>query len=299
MARSIVGSVARRIESVLVLGARGALGSRVARQLRAGLAGARVLVASRAGEAALGPGARRADVRDEASLARALDGVELVVNAVGPYAYDPAPIVRACLAARAAYVDLAEEPAFTAALYRAVAAGADAADAVFVPGCSTVPGLVEVVAQAFAPLAGLACVDAWLSLGSANPASAGLLAGLLHPLGRPAPDGEVWFGRVVAHEVAGRRLAFGRYPSGLPRERLRVGARELPLRFHAGFDRALLTRALRLAAPALARLPSSSAPALARALAPAARVARLVGTPRGALLVEARDTAGRRLGGVE
>jgi hypothetical protein len=221
------------------------------------------------------------------------------VNAVGPYAYDPTPIVRACLAVRAAYLDLAEDPTFTAALYRAVAAEADDADAVFVAGCSTVPGLVEVLAQAFAPLAGLAGVDAWLSLGSANPPSTGLLAGLVRPLGRPAPDGERWFGRVVAHEVAGRRLAFGRYPSGLPRERLRVGARELPLRFHAGFDRVLLTRALQLAAPALARLRGSSATGLARALAPVARVAGLAGTPRGALQVEALDTGGRRLGSVE
>ena len=292
--------MARRIESVLVLGARGELGHRVARLLAAGLAGARVIGASRAGAAALGPGARAADVRDRASLARALEGVDLVVNAVGPYAYDPTPLVEACVGAAAAYVDLAEDPRFCEALRGAAErAGAERAGAVFVPGCSTVPGLVEALAQRFAALAELARIDAFLSLGSRNPVSAGLFAGLLRPLGREGPDGARWYARVVRRDVAGGRLAFGRYPSGLPGERLRIGAREVPLRFHSGFDRALLVHALRLAAPLLARAPQGSLDAVARALLPAARLARFAGTPRGALRVEALDARGAELAAVE
>lgn len=292
--------MARAIETVLVLGARGALGSRAARLLAAGLPAARVLGASRRGEAALGPGARAADVRRREGLARALEGVDLVVNAVGPYAYDPAPLVEACVAARAAYVDLAEDAAFAAALRAAaVRAGAEAAGVAFVPGCSTTPGLVEVLAQRFAALPALASVAAYLSLGSGNAPSAGLLAGLLRPLGRRLPDGGRAFGRVVRRDAAGRRRAFGRFPSGLAGELARVGAREVPLRFHAGFDRAALVHALRLAAPALAALPSPVLAPLARALLPVAHLACGVGTPLGVLRVEALDARGAELAAVE
>lgn len=285
---------------MLVLGAGGALGTRVARLLAAGLPGVRVIGASRRGALVLGPAARSADVRDPASLARALEGVDLVANAVGPYAYDPAPLVDACVAAGAAYLDLAEDPTFCALLREAAErAGAERAGAAFVTGCSTVPGLVELLAQHFAGLPGLARVDAWLSLGSRNPASAGLLAGLLRPLGRPAADGGRWFERVVRREVAGHRLAFGRYPSGLAGERLRVGARDVPLRFHTGFDRGALVRGLRLASPLLGRLPQASLERVARALLPAARLARVAGTPRGALRVEALDAGGATLAAVE
>lgn len=292
--------MAARIESVLVLGAGGALGRRVARLLSEGLSGARVIPASRRGPAVLGAGARAADVRDGASLARALEGVDLVVNAVGPYEYDPAPLVRACVAARAHCLDLAEDADFIAATRAAAeGAGAEAAGVACVPGCSTSPGLVELLAGGFARIEGLAAVDAWLSLGSRNPPSAGLLFGLLRPLGRPAPDGGRWFDAVVWHRADGRVLAFGRYPSGLAGERLRAGERPVPLRFHAGFDRAVLVRALRLAAPRLAALSDERLRRLVRAALPAAQLARLAGSPRGVLRLEARSEGGEVAAAVE
>jgi Saccharopine dehydrogenase NADP binding domain len=288
------------IGSVLVLGAGGALGRRCARLLAAGLPGARVIPASRRGAAALGTGARTLDVRDAGSLAAGLGGVDLVVNAVGPYRYDPAPLVRACVAARVHALDLAEDVAYRSALAaEAERAGAAAAGVAFVSGCSTAPGLVELLAQGFAGVDRLAAVDAWLSLGTRNPVSAGLLVGLLRPLGRPAPDAGRWFESRVRHEVDGRRLAFGRYPSGLPGERLRLEGRELPLRFHAGFDRAWLVRALCAAAPRLAALSDDALARLARVALPAAQLARPCGGARGALLLEARDADGRVAAEVE
>jgi hypothetical protein len=282
-----------RIESVLVLGAGGALGRRAARLLAGGLPGARVIGASRRGPRALGPGARAADVGDAASLAQALAGIDLVVNAVGPYAYDPAPLARACVAARAHYLDLAEDVGYQEALRGAAeAAGAGAAQVAFVPGCSTTPGLVELLARGFDPVEGLAAVDAWLALGTRNPPSEGLLRALLRPLGRPAPGGGRTFEALVWRRVDGRVRAFGRYPSGLPGDRVRIGPREVPLRFHAGFDRSVLVRALQLAAPRLAGASDERLARLARAL-------RLLGSPRGALLVEARDAAGRTAEEVE
>lgn len=286
--------MAARIESVLVLGAGGVLGRRVTRLLEEGLPGARVVPASRRGQAALGPGARAADVRDGLSLSRVLGDIDLLVNVVGPYDYDPKPVVEACVAARTHYIDLAEDAAFIAALRGAAErAGAAAAGVAFVPGCSTVPGLVELFAQGFARVDGLSAVDAWLSLGTRNPPSVPLLQGLLRPLGREAPGGGRWYDQVVRRRADGRSLAFGRYPSGLAGERVRIGAREVPLRFHVGFDRAALAPALRLAAPYLARLSDARLGQLVRAAVPAVRVVGRFGSPRGVLRVEALDGAGR------
>lgn len=291
--------MAARIESVLVLGAGGTLGRRAARLLASGLPGARVIGSARRA-AALGQGARRADVRDAASLEAALRGVDLVVNAAGPYAYDPRPLVQACVAARAHYLDLAEDASFLAAVRAAALdAGAEAAGVALVPGCSTVPGLVELLAQGFRDVEALAAVHAWLALGSRNPASPGLLRGLLRPLGRAAPDGGRWFDALVWRRVDGRVLAFGRYPSGLPGEALRIGAREVAIRFHVGFDRPVLVRALRLAAPRLARASDEALARVARIALAAAGALRALGSPRGALLVEARDAAGRTAAEVE
>ncbi|HVH05545.1 MAG TPA: saccharopine dehydrogenase NADP-binding domain-containing protein [Myxococcota bacterium] len=288
------------IESVLVIGAGGTLGRRVRRLLAEGLPGVRVIAASRRGPAALGADARAVDVRDGVSLAHALRGVGLVVNAVGPYRYDPTPLVAACIGARAHCLDLAEDPAYFAALRDAADRGnAASAGVAFVPGCSTSPGLVELLAESFAALPNVAVVDAWLSVGSRNAASAALVAGLLRPLGRPRPDGGRWYDTVLWRRVDGRSLAFGRYPSGLPSERVRVGDWLLPLRFHAGFDRPVFARGLRAAAPVLARLGEGAITAVARAAAPLARLAAPLGGARGALRVEALDAEGGVVGEVE
>jgi hypothetical protein len=238
------------------------------------------------------------DVRDERSLGPALRGVALVVNAVGPYLYEPAPLVRACVAARAHLVDLADDLAWLTAVADAASrTGAASAGVAVIPGCSTLPGLVTLLAQRWAGRTDVTGLSALLSLGSANPVSRGLLVSLLAPLGRRMPDGKRCFGRIERIEMeAGRRLRFGAWPAP---PALRLGARRVPLTFFAGFDRAWLTLALRAAAPMLGRLPSRFVPALARALLPVARGLRAFGTPRGALLLRALDRDGRERARVE
>jgi len=49
------------------------------------------------------------DLRDAAALARALEGVELVFHAAGPFVDTSEAMIRACLAARAHYVDITGE----------------------------------------------------------------------------------------------------------------------------------------------------------------------------------------------
>ncbi len=278
----------------VVLGATGEMGARVLRLLRAAAPDAEVLGASRHG----GGDVVRADVSDADSLRSALAGTRVVVNAVGPYDWSPAPLLAACAVAGCDYVDLAESPAFLASVARAAeAADAAAAGVAVVAGASTVPGLIEVLATELASPQ-VARVEAWLSMGSANPVSAGLLAGLLAPLGRPRPDEGRWFERTRPMGVAGRTLRFGDYPHPWP-EGLPLAGRRVSASFHVGFDRAWLTRALSAGGRVLALLPESRIPALARMTAPAAGLLAGLGTPRGALAVLVRDADGSELARTE
>ena len=272
---------------MLLVGAGGTLGVRIERLIGRAAPGVRVIRASRSGEERLGPGARVVDVTDRATFDTALGGTDVLVNAVGPYRYDPVPLVRACAERGVHYVDLAESPEFVAR-----ARTVPAARSAVVPGCSTVPGLVELLARPYFELEGAVRIEAWLSMGSANAVSGALLQGLLAPLGRLAPDGERYFGRVETRRIGDRTLRFGRHPSGL-------GNTPLPVRFFAGFDRAPLVRALRIAAPALGRLSEPTIARLARLGAPFAGLARPFGTPRGVLRVEALGAEGNPIAAVE
>jgi hypothetical protein len=290
-------------QRVVVLGAGGELGARVCR-FAAQLAGAEVVGASRSGRGPRGVATRRADVTQAHGLAPLLAAGDLVVNCVGPFHYDVAPLIAACVAAGAHYCDLADDVSFAQrAREAAERAGARAAGVLVCTGASTLPGTAGVLARAFAraPRASeIARVAVYLSVGSRNPISAGLFASLLAPLGRVQADGTRGFAELRALRAGdGRRLRFGAYPAPFAGGCVSLGERAVPVSSWFGFDRAALTAALHLASPALARIPGFALPTLARALLPFARVVPLFGTPRGLLALVAEDEAGRALARVE
>jgi hypothetical protein len=287
--------------TVLVVGATGELGQRICRLLRRWTPSVRVVGANRSGRGHPDFPVHSVDVGDERSLALALRDVALVVNAVGPYRYEPAPLVRACVRARAHLVDLADDLAYFGAEAEAASrAGAAAAGVAVIPGCSTVPGLVSLLAQRWVARRDVATLSALLSLGSANPPTRALVTSLLAPLGRRAPGGGRWFTRLVSAETSdGRKLSAGAWPAPVPPAGLRLGDRRVPLRFYAGFDRRWLTLALRLAAPLFAAVPQRLVPRLAGAALPVAKLARRLGTPHGVLLLRAHDARGEERGRVE
>jgi hypothetical protein len=208
------------------------------------------------------------------------------------------------VAARAHYCDLADDVEF-AERVRATArsTGAQAAGVFACTGASAVPGLAAVLAGSLAraPRADeIARVRAYLSVGSANPISAGLLASLLAPLGRALPESGRCFAELRALRVAdGRVLRFGAYPAAFAGGSVALGGRAVPARFAFGFDRAALTALLRLAAPLLARPSASVLARLTPALLPFARVVQAFGTPLGVLAVVGEDGAGRELARIE
>lgn len=281
------------MNQLLVLGATGVMGARLVALARRLLPGVPVLRGWRHARPDREPDARAVDLHDPASLRAALAGVAAVINAVGPFDYDPAPVVRTCLDAGCHYVDIAETPEFIDRVEEtARQAGPRPVHAL--SGCSTVPGLVQVLAQEWAGRPDVRQVRVFLGMGSRNPVSPALFYSLLEPLGRRAPDGSRYFARLVRRRL--RRLParlYGRYPSAFDRDGLRVGDRVLPATFHAGFDRPYLGYALWCAARLVPHLSRAGLESLCRLAQPGMPLVQALGTPVGVLSVEGLDGAGR------
>lgn len=285
---------------VAILGVTGEMGSRVARLLARWIPNAQVIGANRSGRGHADFPVRVVDVADEAALADLARDADLLVNCVGPYDHDPVAIVKACVQNQCHYADLAEIPEFVARV-RNVAKVFDARKrgVAVVPGCSTVPGLAQLLATHWRERHDVASVDAFLAMASKSPGSRSLLTSLALPLGRSGPEGRWYIHTEGIETSAGRRIRGGRYPTAFPAAGIRVGQRRVPFRFHVGFDRAWISRALAFFAPVLGWLPRSWIPGLAGLMVPVTRVASFVGTQRGVLVQIARDIEGAELARIE
>jgi hypothetical protein len=107
--------------SWMIYGAAGYTGALIARHARE--RGHRPVLAGRSAPAVaalaeqLGLRHRAATLDDQAALTAALDGVDLVLNAAGPFLHTAAPLAEACLRAGAHYLDIGNELQAFRALY--------------------------------------------------------------------------------------------------------------------------------------------------------------------------------------
>ncbi|MBW2240939.1 MAG: saccharopine dehydrogenase NADP-binding domain-containing protein [Deltaproteobacteria bacterium] len=287
-------------KTIVVVGATGEMGSRVCRLIRRLAPTALLVGTNRSGRGHAELPIHQLEVADREGMAALLTTADLVINAVGPYTYDPAPLVHAAISSRCHYADLSEQLAFVERVREVGEQRAAAKAGVLVlPGCSTVPGLVDVLAQRWQGDSEVAGLRVFLSMGSRNPVTRALLSSLLQPIGRKGPSGR-WFDKLVAHEVLdGRELYFGPYPVPFSNGQVRLGQRLLPIHFHMGFDRRALNRMLALAAPMLGRLSPRWVERFASIALPVAKLARNLGTERGILSVVAEDADGRERGRTE
>lgn len=283
-------AVGGRAPTLLVLGAGGSLGRAVCAAAERLLPG---VALRRGGRRAAPPGGVRADLRDPASLARALVGADVAIDAVGPFDYEAEPLVRACAAAGCDWIDLADQPGFLAA---ADAAAHGAAIAV-ASGCSVAPALVEALAAPLASRAGVASIRAWWSIGSRKAVSGALLYALLRPLGRRGAGGLRAPGPIVERRIGGMRFWFGLYP--WPRGAHARLADRLPIELRVGMDNRGQARALRALAPFVGRVPEPWLLRASRAFQPATRLVTRLGAATGALAVEALDGSGTTLAAAE
>jgi hypothetical protein len=288
------------MKTLLVLGASGEMGRRIVRLARRLLSGVLVVEASRHADPG-DPGQRRVDIHAHDSLPRVLADVDALVNAVGPFEYDPTPLVAACLDAGCHYIDIAETAGFLLAVERAARdRRAGGRPACVVSGCSTIPGLVQVLVQQWADREDVRGVRILLSMGSANPITPTLLFSLLRPLGARADDGSRYFDRLVrkAPLDASPRL-YGLFPSSFDTAGIRMGGRMLPATLHAGLDRDMLDRVLWLSAKVLPAMSSRLLMRFCRLAHPLMSPVRALGTPVGILSIEALGEGGCLLDEIE
>jgi hypothetical protein len=284
------------VKTLLVLGATGEMGRRIVTLARRLLPDVRVLQGTRRAAAETETGLCRVNIHDPDSLRSALAGARVAINAVGPFEYDPAPLLRGCAEAGCHYVDLAETPAFLADVERL----ATQLPIAVVPGCSTVPGLVQVLAQQWSDCADVQQLRILLGMGTRNPVTPTLLYSLLMPLGSRAPDGSRYFSQLSRKRSRGLPTRYyGRFPSPFDATGVRVGERIVPATFHAGLDRAAAVHLLWLAARLVPHLPRGALAWLCRRAQPVMPLVQALGTPVGVLSIEARGQDGRLLAELE
>jgi saccharopine dehydrogenase-like NADP-dependent oxidoreductase len=187
--------------TVLVLGGTGVFGSRISRRLAADRA-IRVLVAGRSAATAE---RMAAELRSEMPAAEAAglavtaphglgaalagNGVDLVVNCVGPFQGQGYEVPEACIRHRVHYIDIADGRDFVCNFPRLDAA-ARAAGVLAVSGASSVPGLssaaVAALARDFTRLDRLAI---GIAPGNRQPRGLATTASILGYVGRPV---RVW-----------------------------------------------------------------------------------------------------------
>jgi hypothetical protein len=238
---------------------------------------------------------------EPATLRHALADVAVVINAMGPYTYDPAPVLDACAAAGAHYIDLASEPEFLAAVQ--TWSERRPARIALCPGASTMPGLIELSAAHLSQRLGAvpSAFEVFLSMGSGNRLTPGLLASLTLPLGvrLRSADGDVSYRQLRRRHLHGLgwRL-FGRYPSPFDAHGLNLGDQGVLTRFWVGLDRSWIVYALRALSYLRPRFHDRTWMVLAEKARPLVALANRVGGRVGGLRIEALNGASNVLGAV-
>ncbi len=283
---------------VLVLGASGVIGQLIVEILQHDHPDIEVISGSRHARPGLALKHRYFNLLEPNSFASALEDIDVLIHAAGPFDHDPAPLIEACLDTATHYIDIAEDLHFIERVQLAAQARPNAHTCI-VPGCSTVPGLVSVLSQTCRDLNGLSSIDVYLNLGSQNPVGIGLITGLLTPLGRTLNDGQKCFRtlRYRTHDD-GIKRNYGAYPIPF-RDGIRLGTQRYPVRFFVGFDRHYINFGLWGASFIVPLLSKQNLSRLSRLLLPIAGYCRRFGGEEGHLVLEARDAVGARMAVLE
>lgn len=212
--------------AALVIGGTGVMGQKIVHLLQTFAPDARVIVGAHRRTPPVSLEARPWDHDRPLAFHAALHGVDVLVDAAGPFRRDPTPAIRACIQAGVHYVDIAEPVPW---LDRAREAASGASSAV-IPGASTVPGLVEILVADRHRRGELGRVGAHLLMASGQPPGRGMLIGLLEPLGREITGGGRTFTRI--------RRRDGKWYGAFPSPTLFAGTpRGATIDLRAGFDR--------------------------------------------------------------
>lgn len=276
---------------VLVLGATGQMGQRLMRLLHELLPQGSLFGASRSPRTAHNHLALNINEPPAPGLIQRGD---VLIDAVGPYRHDPAPWLLRCAQVGAHWIDLSEAQRTHTQVQQLRARFTQSGA---LTGCSTMPAMAALLLKPVIKRSPRPVLSAqiFLSMGSDNPASAGLIYSLLRPLGRPLPSTptlDAWQERATRRLTSGHKRVYGSYPCPA----LDLG---VPTRFWSGFDRGLLWYPLRGAAMLTPHLSDKTLMRVSRLAAYVARLVRPLGTKRGSLRLECLDERGALIGGLE
>ena len=278
--------------SLLVAGGSGELGSRSVAWCQSNLPDIVCVSGSRTAPST--GDSIRLNIHDTRKLTDVLKDFDIFLNAVGPYDYDPTNIIKACNTARCHYTDLAELPEYLHKV-KHVSDQMECPRIAIIPGCSTTPGLVNVLSGYFSEFSDLDCLEAWLSIGTRNPTSHGLVYGLLRPMGRELADGQLCFSKI--HRNEGR--LYGRYPFPATSHLRRVDGSDVEVKFFVGFDSRLAVRCFRATSKLWSMLTDRSLGVASKFLSITGNIFRLFGKEKGILELLVKDRSDRVLSRLE
>lgn len=282
------------------------MGQRIVRLLQAHIPDAKIIGGNRHPSATAAIPTRHINYADETTFASGLTGIDILIHAAGPFQHNPVPLVRACIERRIHYIDIAESLEFINQVCATAATFTDC-PITLVPGCSTVPGLVDCLINSFTPiqlinhsggLPRIAHIDIRLSLGSANPLSTGLLFSLLRPLGQLSGSAErkPWFRQLSTFtHMDGRIRQYGNYPVPLSNP-IVLHNRSVGISFATGFDFMAINVLLSLASFILPHLSDRILYTLCQLILPPMNLIwgnlfKLIGSAEGRLTLVACDLA--------
>lgn len=224
------------MKKVLLLGATGVLGTYITPLAQRLWDSIDLICASRSIPLSPNGKTRRVNLKNATDIRKALADIDLVINAVGPFEYDPTPLIQACLEHGCHYLDIAEVPQFMTKI-QALVQKEPYPKSYFITGCSTVPGLIQTLVKPWASDRDIQSIRVYLSLGSRKPVSTTLLYCLLRPLGQRSPTQEKYYDRLTQKnfaEISPR--FFGRYPASFEETGLELETKKVPALFYVGMD---------------------------------------------------------------
>jgi len=183
------------MKRVLILGGTGNFGTHIARRL-AGDPGIALLIGGRSRDKAAAAAARLGAANPAEGVAIDIDGgdlesrlaelrPDLVVHTVGPFQQQDYRVARACIAAGAHYLDLADARGFVTGI-GALDAAARAAGVAVISGASSVPCLTAAIVDAYRNrFATLESVEYGISTAAQGIAGVATAAAILSYVGRP------------------------------------------------------------------------------------------------------------------
>jgi len=273
------------MQKVLVIGATGVIGQRIVKLAERLLTNTEIIKACRK-IPKQDSSFRQVDIFNQESLEKALAGINVVINTVGPFEYNPELLLNACFKANCHYIDIAETANFIAKVKNIAFKNSS----YIVTGCSTVPALIETIAQSWKEEKNLAEIRAFLSMGSNNNVSPTLIYSLLRPLGKLDKNNKKYFAQAIKKSFpqAGKRL-YGNYPSAFELTGIKINNQLLEANFYVSFDKPIYSYLLFLASKILPKIPDNllfNLSTIANLFTP---IIKFIGSPVGILLIEALD----------